>query len=182
VGLSEDLSRIYFGQLVGAVVSSISDQPFILPLFIWITRNTSIQREFVIGKITSFFRSVNHPQIIISDLKPENVLLATTGKLKLSDFGLAGLFRYKGQERRLPDRCGSLPYVAPEVRPNVHPISSFHLIDTSSSQLADISTPYRGPPVDCWGLGVILFTFLVGSECFPSPLYVHFTLTAVCFS
>lgn len=53
--------------------------------------------------------------IAFRDLKPENILLSTTGKLKLSDFGLAGLFRYKGQERTLTERCGSLPYIAPEV-------------------------------------------------------------------
>lgn len=52
------------------------------------------------------------------DLKPENLLLDVAGRLKISDFGLCSVFRHKesGKERLLTDRCGSLPYVAPEVR------------------------------------------------------------------
>lgn len=30
----------------------------------------------------------------------------------MSDFGLATVFKYKGQERLLKDRCGSPPYGA----------------------------------------------------------------------
>jgi serine/threonine protein kinase len=49
------------------------------------------------------------------DLKPENLLLAVNGNLKISDFGLCAVFRHKGKSRLLSGRCGSLPYVAPEV-------------------------------------------------------------------
>lgn len=49
------------------------------------------------------------------DIKPENLLLAANGNLKITDFGLCAVFRYKGKERLLSGRCGSLPYVAPEV-------------------------------------------------------------------
>ena len=49
------------------------------------------------------------------DLKPENLLLDVAGQVKISDFGLCSVFRYKGQTRRLSEQCGSLPYVAPEV-------------------------------------------------------------------
>jgi serine/threonine protein kinase len=49
------------------------------------------------------------------DLKPENLLLAINGNLKISDFGLCAVFRHKGKSRLLSGRCGSLPYVAPEV-------------------------------------------------------------------
>jgi serine/threonine-protein kinase Chk1 len=50
------------------------------------------------------------------DLKPENLLLAANGNLKVSDFGLCAVFKHKGKTRLLSGRCGSLPYVAPEVR------------------------------------------------------------------
>lgn len=51
------------------------------------------------------------------DLKPENLLLDVTGTLKISDFGLSSVYKLKetGKTRMLSERCGSLPYVAPEV-------------------------------------------------------------------
>jgi serine/threonine protein kinase len=37
------------------------------------------------------------------------------GNLKLADFGLCSVYKYRGQERDLLGACGSLPYIAPEV-------------------------------------------------------------------
>ncbi|KAF8319425.1 CAMK/CAMKL/CHK1 protein kinase [Clavulina sp. PMI_390] len=83
------------------------------------------------------------------DLKPENILLDSLGRLKLSDFGLSSVYKHKGQERRLSERCGSLPYVAPEVN--------------------NTRDKYRGEPIDVWGAGVILFTLLVGNTPWDEP-------------
>uniref|UniRef100_A0A5S6Q4J9 non-specific serine/threonine protein kinase n=1 Tax=Trichuris muris TaxID=70415 RepID=A0A5S6Q4J9_TRIMR len=69
------------------------------------------------------------------DLKPENLLIADNELLKISDFGMATIFRNKrGIERMLVTRCGTLPYAAPEV----------------------LLGPYRAQPVDMWSCGVIL--------------------------
>ncbi|KIM33560.1 hypothetical protein M408DRAFT_157007 [Serendipita vermifera MAFF 305830] len=76
------------------------------------------------------------------DLKPENLLLSINGVLKLCDFGLCAVFMYKGSTRKLKDRCGSLPYIAPELA---------------------YEGSYDAPPVDVWGAGIIMFTLLVGS-------------------
>ncbi|KAH8814598.1 CAMK/CAMKL/CHK1 protein kinase [Flagelloscypha sp. PMI_526] len=84
------------------------------------------------------------------DLKPENILLDITGVLKISDFGLSSVFKLKdsGKTRMLTERCGSLPYVAPEL---------------NSDQ------PYQAEPVDVWGVGVIFYTLLVGNTPWDEP-------------
>ena len=100
------------------------------------------------------------------DLKPENIMLDAAGVLKISDFGLCSVYKLKesGKTRLLSERCGSLPYIAPEV-------SVFQLTRTSeisvTSKLSG-SAPYKAEPIDIWGIGVILFTMLVGSEPPPS--------------
>ncbi|XP_055918244.1 serine/threonine-protein kinase grp isoform X2 [Eupeodes corollae] len=74
------------------------------------------------------------------DLKPENLLLDEHDNIKISDFGMATMFRMKGKERLLDKRCGTLPYVAPEV----------------------LVKPYHAQPADIWSCGVILVTMLAG--------------------
>ncbi|KAG8907578.1 Chk1 protein kinase [Tulasnella sp. 403] len=92
------------------------------------------------------------------DMKPENVMLNINGLLKICDFGLCAVYKHKGMERLLTERCGSLPYVAPELNG---------------------SQPYQAEPVDIWGCGVILFCLLVGNTPWDeptdaSPEYVEF--------
>ena len=76
------------------------------------------------------------------DIKPENLLLMEDQKtLKISDFGLSTVFRHGGQERLLERRCGSLPYVAPEV--------------LAGGQ-------YCAEPGDVWSCGLVLVALLAG--------------------
>lgn len=74
------------------------------------------------------------------DLKPENLLLDDRDNLKVTDFGLATVYRLQGKERCLEKRCGTLPYVAPEV-----------LVKT-----------YHAEPADIWSCGIILVALLAG--------------------
>lgn len=81
------------------------------------------------------------------DIKPENLLLDFNGSLKLADFGLCSVYKYKGKERELKGACGSLPYIAPEMN----------------------GQPYHGEPVDVWSTGVVLFALLVGNTPWDEP-------------
>ncbi len=81
------------------------------------------------------------------DIKPENLLLSATGDLKIADFGLCSVYKYKGKERALKGACGSLPYIAPEMN----------------------GTPYKGEGVDVWSAGVVLFALLAGNTPWDEP-------------
>ncbi|KAJ7082465.1 kinase-like domain-containing protein, partial [Mycena belliarum] len=83
------------------------------------------------------------------DLKPENILLDAAGCLKISDFGLAVVFRVKGSTRQLTYRSGTPGYVAPEVL------------------LRDL--PYDAQPPDMWATGIILYTLLSGNTPWDKP-------------
>ncbi|GBL82008.1 Serine/threonine-protein kinase Chk1 [Araneus ventricosus] len=76
------------------------------------------------------------------DLKPENILLDEHDNVKISDFGLATIFRHKGTERILQNRCGTLPYVAPEV----------------------FFRKYKAEPADVWSCGILLVVMLAGDN------------------
>lgn len=57
------------------------------------------------------------------------------------------------QERMLEKRCGTLPYVAPEV----------------------LMRPYHAEPADVWSCGIILVAMLAGGEqCFEVPVRCGF--------
>ncbi|XP_058484304.1 serine/threonine-protein kinase Chk1 [Solea solea] len=82
------------------------------------------------------------------DIKPENILLDDKDNLKLSDFGLATMFRFKGRERLLNRLCGTLPYVAPELLGQLE---------------------YNAQPADIWACGIVLAAMLAGELPWDQP-------------
>ena len=73
--------------------------------------------------------------IYYRDLKPENLLIAHDGFLKLTDFGFA-----KYVEGRTYTLCGTPEYLAPEILLNKG----------------------HGKPVDWWCLGIFIYEMLAG--------------------
>ncbi|OIR57281.1 MAG: PLK protein kinase [Amphiamblys sp. WSBS2006] len=92
-------------------------------------------------------QEVHRRNVIHRDLKLSNLLFGSDGKVKLCDFGLASVLRYKGDKRQ--GICGTPNYIAPEI-------------------LGENTGGY-GIEADLWSLGVLLFTFLAGAPPFQQP-------------
>ncbi|KAL5483379.1 CHK1 [Sanghuangporus weigelae] len=106
--------------------------------------------QYYFNQLVAGLHYIHEQGVCHRDLKPENLLLDVAGRLKISDFGLCSVFRHKesGRLRLLTERCGSLPYVAPELNSD---------------------DPYHAEPIDVWGAGVILFTLLCGNTPWDEP-------------
>jgi serine/threonine protein kinase len=90
---------------------------------------------FYVTEIVLALEHLHNKKIAFRDLKPENLLIAGDGHLKITDFGFA---------KRVNDKtytlCGTPEYLAPEVILNVG----------------------HNQGVDWWSLGVLLFEMLGG--------------------
>jgi PAS domain S-box-containing protein len=84
------------------------------------------------------------------DLKLENILLDACGNIKIIDFGL-GNFYSLSKDAMLATFCGSPDYSPPELYEG---------------------KPYRGPEVDVWSMGVILFILTTGFIPFNSSTHI----------
>jgi len=104
-----------------------------LPLKLLACSNIFIQRTLSIGN----FSYLTIKLIFQRDLKPENLLIAADGYLKLTDFGFA-----KYIEGRTYTLCGTPEYLAPEILLNKG----------------------HGKPVDWWCLGILIYEMLAGKK------------------
>ena len=70
-----------------------------------------IQTKFFIACVILALEYLHKNKIIHHDVKPENLILNTKGYVKLSDFGIARIYRENNSE----DISGSPGYIAPEI-------------------------------------------------------------------
>lgn len=98
--------------------------------------------------VVSALTAVHAMGAIHRDVKPGNILLATDGSARLSDFGIVRLLDSKPlHETRSDDRLGTVGYMAPEQ--SVNPTNV-------------------GPPADLYAVGATLFAMVTGRH--PSVL------------
>lgn len=97
--------------------------------------------RFCVGCVIEAFEYLHARGIVYRDLKPENLLLDSSGYVKLVDFGFA---KQIGFGRKTWTFCGTPEYVAPEII-----LNKGH----------DLSADY-------WSLGILMFELLTGSPPF----------------
>ncbi|GMS96817.1 hypothetical protein PENTCL1PPCAC_18992, partial [Pristionchus entomophagus] len=111
-------------------------------LYDYVSKYGSLQEQEarrIFRQITSAVLYCHKHKVAHRDLKLENILLDSNNHAKIADFGLSNYFSDK---TLLNTFCGSPLYASPEI------ING---------------TPYRGPEVDCWSLGILLYTLVYGS-------------------
>lgn len=92
-----------------------------------------------IVKVVAYMHSKN---LVHRDLKLENVLLDSTGRLLLADFGFSRRYEPEDENDLVNSFCGTPQYEPPEIIKGI---------------------PYNPIYVDSWSLGVILFVLLLNS-------------------
>ncbi len=92
-------------------------------------------------QIVSAVDFLHRSGVVHRDLKPENILLDAYGNVKIIDLGLGNFFDPLSAEATMTTYCGSPDYSPPEMWQH---------------------RQYRGPEVDIWSMGVILFVLVTG--------------------
>jgi len=93
--------------------------------------------QFHTAQIVLVFEYLHSIGVVYRDLKPENLLISSTGYLKVADFGFSSRIS-PGQKLRT--KCGTPEYLAPEI----------------------IKDGTYGFEVDWWAVGILVFEMLVG--------------------
>ncbi|KAK6027348.1 kinase domain protein [Ostertagia ostertagi] len=99
-----------------------------------------VKAQFYFRQLLNGLKHIHSMGVVHRDIKPENLLLTGQDVLKISDFGMATVFRHSDRERMLNATCGTLPYASPQV----------------------IKGLYKAEPVDIWSSGVVLVAMLAG--------------------
>ncbi|EPR77892.1 Serine/threonine protein kinase Kin1 [Spraguea lophii 42_110] len=136
------LKNFYYNELHFFLIFEYVDGVMLLDLITkkerknYVLSENEARRYF--NQILSALSYLHSYSIVHRDLKIENVLIDNKGNAKLIDFGLSNFF---DERRYLNTFCGSLYFAAPELLKGIK---------------------YRGPEIDVWSLGVILYVLLQG--------------------
>lgn len=111
-------------------------------IFEYIARHGRMSEALARRKFWQMVRAVEYchsRRVVHRDLKAENLLLDSNMNIKIADFGFSNFW---SPASNLTTWCGSPPYAAPEVFEGQQ---------------------YKGPEIDVWSLGVVLYVLVCGA-------------------
>ncbi|SCV02110.1 LANO_0F15302g1_1 [Lachancea nothofagi CBS 11611] len=111
-------------------------------------------------QVVEGIKFIHSQGIVHRDIKPENVLITNEGLAKLTDFGISEWGHENPDDLESPVKLfdtyvGSPPYTSPEVM----------CFNDDNATKQDLK-PYDAYKMDCWALGVLLFTLVYQSTPF----------------
>lgn len=111
-------------------------------------RLSEIETRQILKEVINGLIYLRSQKIIHHDIKLENFIIGSDGKIKISDFGISSILKDKNKKNYMT--CGSTAYMAPEM----------FLVDGLGG---------HGFEVDIWALGVSTFQMLTGRLPFEGP-------------
>lgn len=104
--------------------------------------------HFYFNQLINAIEFIHSKGVAHRDIKPENLILNKDGDLKITDFGLATIFKKgNGPKKLSKEMCGSPPYVAPEI----------------------VEGSYDAEIADIWSCGIVLYVLLTGKIAWEMP-------------
>jgi len=127
-----------------------------------------------VGEMVLALEYLKSKMIVHRDLKPDNILVASDGHIKLTDFGLsygALVEHVLGGSLELHDEMGGR---------GATPDGNTQVDEENKKRYSEVGTPhYLAPeiltgighsyPVDYWALGVMMYEFFLGAPPFTGP-------------
>uniref|UniRef100_A0A0K0EZJ7 non-specific serine/threonine protein kinase n=1 Tax=Strongyloides venezuelensis TaxID=75913 RepID=A0A0K0EZJ7_STRVS len=143
-GTFQDNDNLYF-------VMNLAENKDIKFLLKKVKKFSVNQAKFIITELVEALTHIHSLNVIHRDVKPENLLVSSTGHVILSDFGCSKILGVNDTANAIDPKAkrrgsfvGTAQYVTPEI-------------------LFGLETEYS---VDFWAVGVCLYQFLVGKSPF----------------
>jgi len=100
-------------------------------------------------QIARGMKEIHDKRIIHKDLKPQNIMISSSGSIKIMDFGISETFRSSKSRLKETSKSGTPVYMSPE-----------HLMGQDVGRESDI-----------WSFGVMIFELLTGKQLYTGQSY-----------